>query len=140
MLTRKVSVVSSAQKAVVSNKVVRVPFRFSLKTENFHGRLAMIGMTTAGVFEHFGYKLPIIDQIQTEFGIPFMTVAATVSVLTSAFILEAVNPVTEVKEEQAINVFSKPGFSKETEILHGRIAMLAFAYALVAEQFTATVL
>lgn len=139
MLTKKLSVVPSVQKSV-STKVVRVPFRFSFKTENFHGRLAMIGMTAAGAMEHFGYKLPIMDQIQTEFGIPFMTVAATVGVLTSAFVLEAVNPVTEMKEEQVIDVFSNPGFSKETEILHGRIAMLAFAYALVAEHFTSNVL
>ena len=139
MMTRKLSVVSSAQQTLTKN-FVRVPFRFTLKTENFHGRLAMLGMTVGGAMEHFGYKLPIVDQVPSEFGIPFMTVAAAVGVLTSAFVLEAVNPVTEVKKEQVIDVFSKPGFSKETEILHGRIAMLAFAYAIVAEQFTSNVL
>jgi hypothetical protein len=50
----------------------------------------------------------------------------------------AFNPVTIKNEEPELSVFEKPGFTLETEILHGRIAMLVFAYALASEQLYST--
>jgi hypothetical protein len=119
---------------------VRVPARFTIDTERFHGRLAMVGLTGSAIMEHIGYKLPVMQQITTELGVSFMTVAGVVTIITSAILLETINPQTERVEEQVPQVWSKPGFSVETEILHGRLAMLAFAYTLIAENFTSTVL
>lgn len=107
--------------------------RFTTDVENFHGRIAMIGITGCAVDETFA-KLPIVQQFVTETGVSSIALLAFVTVVTSAFILETLNPTTIKREEPELEIFSKPGFTLETEILHGRIAMLAFAYAVLSEQ------
>lgn len=107
--------------------------RFTTDIENFHGRIAMLGITGCALDETF-QKLPIVSQFVQETGIPSLDVLAFITVVTSAFVLETLNPTVIRQEEPELDVFSKPGFTKESEILHGRIAMLAFAYALLSEQ------
>lgn len=107
--------------------------RFTTDVENFHGRIAMLGITGCALDETF-QKLPIVSQFVQETGIPSVDVLAFVTVVTSAFVLETLNPTVIRQEEPELDVFSNPGFTKETEVLHGRIAMLAFAYALLSEQ------
>lgn len=107
--------------------------RFTTDVENFHGRIAMLGITGCALDETF-QKIPIVSQFVQETGVPSVDVLAFVTVVTSAFVLETLNPTVIRQEEPELDVFSNPGFTKETEILHGRIAMLAFAYALLSEQ------
>lgn len=107
--------------------------RFTTDVENFHGRIAMLGVTGCALDETIT-QLPIVQQFVSETGIPSVDVIAFVTVVTSAFVLETLNPVTVRSVEPELEVFSKPGFTLETEILHGRIAMLAFAYAVFGEQ------
>lgn len=114
-------------------KTRKVIGRFTTQVENFHGRIAMLGITGCALDETLS-KLPILQQITTETGIPSIQVIALVTVVTSAFILEIINPVTVQTEEPELEIFTNPGFTLETEILHGRMAMLAFLYALVSEQ------
>jgi len=118
---------------VYSQKTRKVVGRFTTDVENFHGRIAMLGITGCALDETLS-KLPILQQITTETGIPSIQVIALVTVITSAFILEIINPVTVQTEEPELEIFTNPGFTLETEILHGRMAMLAFLYALVSEQ------
>jgi Chlorophyll A-B binding protein len=110
--------------------------RFTTDVENFHGRIAMVGLTGCALDETLS-KLPILQQLTTETGIPSIQIVAFVVVITTAFILETFNPVVVKTEEPELEIFTKPGFTLETEILHGRMAMLAFAYALLSEQLYA---
>ena len=127
--------------AVRKSNILKTPARFTLAVERFHGRIAMVGLTTGGLLEHFGYKLPIATQLATETGLSTSVIGATVAAITTALVLEAVNPVSKrIEAEVPPAVFSNPGFTSETEILHGRIAMLAFAYVVLAERFTTMVL
>ncbi len=107
--------------------------RFTTDVENFHGRIAMLGITGCALDETF-QKLPVVQQFVTETSIPSIDLLAFITVVTSAFVLETFNPVVIRQEEPELDVFSKPGFTLETEILHGRIAMLAFAYTVLSEQ------
>lgn len=107
--------------------------RFTTQVENFHGRIAMLGITGCALDETLS-KLPILQQVTTETGIPSIQVIALITVITSAFVLEVINPVTIQTEEPELEIFTNPGFTLETEILHGRMAMLGFLYALVSEQ------
>lgn len=107
--------------------------RFTTEVENFHGRIAMLGITGCAFDESIS-KLPIMNQFITETGISSIQIIAFVTVVTSAFILETFNPVTIKTEEPELDIFTTPGFTLETEILHGRMAMLAFAYAVLSEQ------
>jgi hypothetical protein len=120
-------------KPVPKTRVRRVVGRFTTDVENFHGRIAMLGITGCALDETIS-KLPILQQFTTETGIPSIQLVALITVITSAFILETFNPITITTEEPELDVFTKPGFTLETEILHGRMAMLAFAYALLSEQ------
>lgn len=107
--------------------------RFTTDVENFHGRIAMIGITGCAFGEQFA-KLPIVQQVTIETGLTPLQTLALVTVITSAFVLETLNPVTIKNEEIELDVLSNPGFTLETEILHGRIAMLAFAWAVLGEE------
>ena len=107
--------------------------RFTTDVENFHGRIAMLGITGCA-FDETISSLPIMKQLTTETGIPSIQIIAFVTIVTSAFILETLNPVTDKIEEPELDIFTNPGFTLETEILHGRMAMLAFAYAVLSEQ------
>jgi hypothetical protein len=107
--------------------------RFTTDVENFHGRIAMLGLAGCTLDETIS-KLPIIQQFVTETGISSIQLIAFITVVTSAFILETYNPVVIKKEEPELDIFTTPGFTLETEILHGRIAMLVFAYAVLSEQ------
>lgn len=107
--------------------------RFTTDVENFHGRIAMLGITGCA-FDETLSKLPIMNQLTTETGIPSIQIIALITVVTSAFILETFNPVTIKTEEPELDIFTRPGFTLETEIFHGRMAMLAFAYAVLSEQ------
>jgi hypothetical protein len=107
--------------------------RFTTDVENFHGRIAMLGITGCALDETLS-KLPILSQLSQETGLPTLQIIAVVTVITSAFVLEALNPVAIKTEEPELDIFTKPGFTLETEILHGRMAMLAFAYAVLSEQ------
>lgn len=120
-------------KMYAQQKTRTIVGRFTTDVENFHGRIAMIGVTGCALDESLS-KLPILQQITTETGIPSIQVIALVTVITSAFILEIINPVTVKTEEPELEIFTNPGFTLETEILHGRMAMLAFLYAIVSEQ------
>lgn len=119
---------------VQAKRSVKTIGRFTTTVENFHGRLAMLGITGCAVGEMVS-KVPIADQINLEIGLSPIEALATITVVTSVFILEAFNPAVEKNEEEELDVFSNPGFTLETEILHGRIAMLAFAYILMSEAF-----
>ena len=126
-ITRKYTV------AVQAKRSVKTIGRFTTEVENFHGRLAMLGITGCAMGEMVS-KVPIVEQFCLETGLTPVQTLAAVTVVTSAFILEALNPVVVKNEEIELDVFSNPGFTLETEILHGRIAMLAFAYVLVGEE------
>ncbi len=107
--------------------------RFTTDVENFHGRIAMLGITGCA-FDETIQKLPIVQQFVAETGIPSIDLIAFITIVTSAFILETFNPTTIRREEPELDIFTKPGFTLETEILHGRMAMLAFAYTVLSEQ------
>lgn len=107
--------------------------RFTTDVENFHGRIAMLGITGCTLDETF-QKLPVVQQFVTETGIPSIDLLAFITIVTTAFILETFNPVVIRREEPELEIFTKPGFTLETEILHGRMAMLAFAYTVLSEQ------
>lgn len=107
--------------------------RFTTDVENFHGRIAMLGITGCALDETLS-KLPILTQLSQETGLPTVQIIALVTVITSAFVLETLNPVAVKTEEPELDIFTNPGFTLETEILHGRMAMLAFAYAVLSEQ------
>lgn len=107
--------------------------RFTTDVENFHGRIAMLGITGCALDETI-QKLPIVQQFVSETGIPSIDLIAFITIVTSAFILETFNPTTIRKQEPELDIFTKPGFTLETEILHGRMAMLAFAYTVLSEQ------
>lgn len=111
--------------------------RFTTDVENFHGRLAMLGITGCALDESI-QKLPIVQQWVSETGVPAYQLFAFVAAVTTVFVLETINPVVTTKNEKELDVFSNPGFTLETEILHGRIAMLAFAYAVLIEQVYST--
>ena len=119
-------------------KIIAIPYdnrtrkSFSREVENLHGRLAMIGITGVSIVERMsGLTFP--DQVMTETGFKFEDVAAVVALATTFFILRAANPKNETHEVQDLDVFSSPGFTSGTEILHGRLAMLGFAYIVLAE-------
>ena len=107
--------------------------RFTTDVENFHGRIAMLGITGCAFGEQFA-KLPIVQQFTTETGLTPLQTLAIITIITSAFVLETFNPVTIKNEEIELDVLSNPGFTLETEILHGRIAMLAFAWCVLGEE------
>lgn len=107
--------------------------RFTTDVENFHGRIAMLGITGCTLDETIS-KLPIIQQFVTETGISSLQLLSFLTIVTGAFILETINPVILQKEEPELDIFTNPGFTLETEILHGRLAMLVFAYAVLNEQ------
>lgn len=116
--------------------------RFTTEVENFHGRMAMVGIAMGTIFESTGLgRMPgqtIMQQFTTETGILTVPALAFVTVVTAAVIFETVNPATLRREEPELEVFTKPGFTPETEMLHGRLAMLGFAYALLSEQLYST--
>jgi len=107
--------------------------RFTTEVENFHGRLSMLGITGCALGETFK-QLPAVQQFVVETNVPSIDLLAFIVVVTSAFVLETINPQVIKREEEELAVFSKPGFTLETEVLHGRMAMLAFAYIVVSEQ------
>lgn len=111
--------------------------RFTTDVENFHGRLAMLGLVGCGLNEVVS-KTPIVTQFVSETGVSPLQITAFITVVTGAFILETINPITIKNEEPELSVFENPGFTLETEILHGRIAMLAFGYAILSEQLYST--
>ncbi len=118
-------------------KVIAIPRppprnTFNAEVENFHGRIAMLGLVGITVTEKItGMTLP--QQVVQETGIKFMDVSFGVACLTGFFILRALNPKNQPDIEEEIDTLSSPGFTRETEILHGRIAMLGFAYIVLAE-------
>lgn len=107
--------------------------RFTTEVENFHGRIAMLGITGCAFGEQFA-QLPIVQQFTLETGLTGIQTLALVTIITSAFILEALNPVTIKNVEEELDVLARPGFTKEAEILNGRVAMLAFAWAVLGEE------
>lgn len=114
-------------------KMRRVYGRFTTDVENFHGRIAMLGLAGCALDETIS-KVPIIQQFVTETGISSVQLLTFLTIVTGAFVLEIINPVTLQKEEPELEIFTNPGFTLETEVLHGRIAMLVFAYAVLNEQ------
>lgn len=114
--------------------IPRPPHRntFNTEVENFHGRMAMLGLVGITVTEKItGLTLP--QQIVHETGFRFMDVSFSVACLTGFFILRALNPKNQPHSEEEVDTLSSPGFTPETELLHGRIAMLGFAYIVLAE-------
>lgn len=107
--------------------------RFTTEVENFHGRLAMLGITGCALEETFA-KVPVVQQWVAETGIPSVDLLAFLVMVTLNFVLDTVSPVRLTGEEPELQVWEHPGFTLETEILHGRIAMLAFAFVVVGEQ------
>ena len=107
--------------------------RFTTEVENFHGRIAMLGITGCAFGEQFA-QLPIVQQFTLETGLTGIQTLALITIITSAFILEALNPVTIKNVEEELDVLARPGFTKEAEILNGRVAMLAFAWAVLGEE------
>lgn len=107
--------------------------RFTTEVENFHGRLAMMGLAGCALDETMS-KMTVVQQFVSETHVPSQAAFAFVAVVTTAVVLETFNPVTVKREEPVLDVFTNPGFTLETEILHGRLAMLGFAYTLLSEQ------
>lgn len=107
--------------------------RFTTEVENFHGRIAMLGITGCAFGEQFA-QIPIVQQFTLETGLSGLQILALITIITSAFILEAFNPVTIKNVEEELDVLARPGFTKEAEILNGRVAMLAFAWAVLGEE------
>ena len=105
---------------------------FTTATENLHGRIAMCGLTAAYIIEQ-STGIPIGQQITSITGQSLMNVGAFVTLVTLGFILYVFNPTTPRRFEEELQVWDKPGFTLETEILHGRIAMLGFTFAFIAE-------
>ena len=128
-ITKRCKVITHANKL----KTQITKGRFTTAIENFHGRIAMLGITGCAFGEQFA-QIPIIQQFTMETGLTSLQTLALITVITSAFVLETVNPVTIKNEEIELDVLSNPGFTLETEILHGRIAMLAFAWAVLGEE------
>lgn len=116
-------------------KVVKMYGRFNIETENFHGRMAMISLIPCVALEKLkGIQIP--DQIASVTHLPLSTVGGIIVFVTMGFILHSVNPKTEGAFQQDLRVFENPGFTLETEVLHGRIAMMVFSYAIIAELLT----
>lgn len=113
--------------------------RFTTDVENFHGRIAMLGMTGCA-FDETIQRIPVVQQIVTETGLTSFQIIAIITAVTAVFILETINPSSDRRPEKELAVFSKPGFTLETEIFHGRMAMLAFAYTVIGEQVSNTLL
>ena len=107
--------------------------RFTTNVENFHGRLAMLGLTGCSLGEIIK-KMTFIQQFVTETEIKEYQLTSLIIVTTSIFILEIINPLTMKRVEKELDVFTNPGFNLETEIFHGRMAMLVFAYFIISEQ------
>lgn len=122
---RKLNIINSRYNTTIG--------RFTRDVENFHGRLAMIGII-GSTFGEEVYNTPIVKQIVIETGIPSIDIFAFIVVTTVLFILQTINPSTTSHIEKELDVFSNPGFTLETEILHGRMAMLAFTYSVLVEQ------
>lgn len=119
-------------KPIKRPRLQKVVGRFTTGVENFHGRLAMLGMTGCTVGEQM-FHIPILQQLSNETNLTAIQIIAGVAFITNLFILETFNPATTVIEEPELDIFTKPGFTLETEILHGRMAMLAFFYTVLSE-------
>lgn len=119
-------------KPVKQPRMQKVIGRFTTQVENFHGRLAMLGMTGCTIGEQL-FHVPILQQLTNETSLTALQIVAGVAVITNVFILETFNPATPAVEEPELDIFTRPGFTLETEILHGRLAMLAFFYTIVSE-------
>lgn len=127
-------IIANVPRASGPNTPVTTTFgRFTTDVENFHGRIAMLGMTGCA-FDETIQRIPVVQQLVTETGLTSLQITAIVTVITAAFILETINPSSDRRTEKELAVFSKPGFTLETEIFHGRMAMLAFAYTVIGEQ------
>lgn len=113
---------------------VRTYGRFTVDNENFHGRLAMASLVACATVEHF-QRVGINEQVQKITHVSPSTVGAVIAATTIVFILQSINPKAMGSYENEVRVFDKPGFTQETEILHGRIAMMVFAYAVIAEVY-----
>ena len=48
--------------------------------------------------------------------------------------MEFLDSFQKMTSKLTLDIFTTPGFTLETEILHGRMAMLAFAYTVLSEQ------
>jgi hypothetical protein len=77
--------------------------------------------------------MTIPQQLDLIPGLHFTQVAEVVAAVTTLFVLRAMNPDNHVEAEPEPAVWDHPGFTQETEILHGRIAMLTFAYIVIVE-------
>lgn len=143
----------TSQNAVQNTKLStpvskRVFGRFSTDVENLHGRIAMMGITIGSLNEltntiKQGFAPTMYDQLvdDTQFvvtkssnlNVSSTDVTAALVFITSFFIIQALGD-TKAKYEDELQVFSKPGFTRESEILNGRIAMLVAMYILLSEQ------
>lgn len=88
--------------------------------------MAMVSLTACTLLEETTRTM-VPQQLGPHAG----DVAVAVGVITLGFLLQAANGATV--PEEPLDVLGAPGWTLETEILHGRLAMLAFAYVLVAE-------
>ena len=156
--SNKTTISNAATKT--TTKVVAMPMskrvfgRFNTDVENIHGRIAMMGITLGSLNElttqiKEGLAPTMYEQLvdDTQFVVESVTkspnhipihvssagVTATLVFITSFFIIQALGD-TKAKYEDELEVFSKPGFTRESEILNGRIAMLVAMYILLSEQ------
>lgn len=135
----------------------RIFGRFNTDIENIHGRIAMTGITIGAINELTAHirdssvasSPTMYDQLvnDTQFAIESVTkihnnvpvhvtstgVTASIVFITSFFIIQAFGDINKTYEDE-VQVFSKPGFTRESEILNGRVAMLVAMYILLSEQ------
>jgi Chlorophyll A-B binding protein len=123
----------------LTSRPARVPVigRFTVDAEVAHGRLAMLGL--AGSFatcrlapQHPGL-IAQVDAALSLASVPLPYAVAAVSLVTAGFIAHAANPTTQRSQEDAVPVWDNPGWTIESEVLNGRLAMLAFSYVLIAD-------
>lgn len=105
---------------------------FTRDIENAHGRLAMLGIVGVATVERYT-SMPLPIQLAKELGVDLSNITAFVALVTFFFVLKSIGPLDVSEAPEEIDTLSAPGFTLETEILHGRVAMLGFAYLVAAE-------
>lgn len=125
-------VIRNSKKYNCKDKYQTTIGRFNTNIENFHGRLAMLGIFGCSLNEIFEEQT-IIQQFVNETGIPSYQIISFICFTTLIFLLEIINPITELRIEKELSVFTNPGFTIDTEVLHGRMAMLVFMYIITNE-------
>ena len=121
MLLNSKPITSPARKSLIAYasykqqpvSIVKTYGRFSVETENLHGRLAMMSLV-ACAFRERAQSLNIIEQLYSVTHVPPPVIGALLVVTTLGFVIHALNPTTPGAFVKDFHVFEKPGFTLET--------------------------